>query len=64
MVGRGKGCALKVAGGEGGMDMGAAQLLPTPCPSELVAHSPTPSTVRMAALLNGEGKKALAAWER
>ena len=29
-----------------------------------VAHSPTPSTVKIAAFLNGEGKKAAAMCER
>jgi hypothetical protein len=29
----------------------------------VVAHSPTPSTVRIAASSNGEGKNALAAWD-
>ena len=33
-------------------------------PMVAVAHSPTPSTVRMPASSNGEQKKALAAWER
>jgi hypothetical protein len=28
----------------------------------VVAHSPTPSSVRMAASANGLGKNALAAW--
>ena len=35
--------------------------LPRPTPIEAVAHSPTPSIVRMAASSNGEGKNALAA---
>ena len=33
-----------------------------PTPIELVAHSPTPSKVRIAADSNGDGKNALAAW--
>ncbi len=36
--------------------------LPRPTPTLLVAHSPTPSKVRIAALSNGDGKNALAAW--
>jgi len=28
----------------------------------VVAHSPTPSKVKTTASLNGDGKKALAAW--
>ena len=36
--------------------------LPWPTPTLLVAHSPTPSKVRTAALSNGDGKNALAAW--
>ena len=36
-------------------------LWPVPVPKLAVAHSPTPSAVKMAASLNGEGKKALAA---
>ncbi len=36
--------------------------LPFPTPMLLVAHSPTPSKVRIAADSNGEGKNALAAW--
>jgi hypothetical protein len=36
--------------------------LSAPTPMLLVAHSPTPSNVRIAADSNGEGKKALAAW--
>ena len=35
--------------------------LPRPTPIVAVAHSPTPSTVRIAASRNGEGKNALAA---
>ena len=37
---------------------------PAPIASEVVAHSPTPSIVRMAARSKGEGKNALAAWLR
>ena len=37
--------------------------LPRPYPKLAVAHSPTPSRVRMAASSKGEGKKALAAWD-
>ena len=29
---------------------------------DVVTHSPTPSIVRTAASLNGDGKNALAAW--
>ena len=36
--------------------------LPRPTPMLLVAHSPTPSNVRTAAVSNGDGKNALAAW--
>ena len=36
--------------------------LPRPTPKLAVAHSPTPSRVRIAASSKGEGKKALAAW--
>ena len=36
-------------------------MLPRPTPIVAVAHSPTPSIVRMAASSNGEGKNALAA---
>ena len=36
---------------------------PSPTPRLAVAHSPTPSIVRMAAFSNGEGKNALAAWD-
>ena len=35
--------------------------LPLPYPKLAVAHSPTPSSVRIAASSKGEGKKALAA---
>ena len=35
---------------------------PSPTPNVVVLHSPTPSSVRMAASSNGLGKKALAAW--
>ena len=38
--------------------------MPRPTPTVAVVHSPTPSTVRMAASGKGEQKKALAAWER
>src|SRR5229473_3166311 len=38
--------------------------LPRPQPQVPVTHSPTPSTVRIAASSNGEHRKALAAWER
>jgi hypothetical protein len=37
-------------------------LLPSPRPAEVVAHSPTPSIVRIAAWAKGDGKKAEAAW--
>ena len=37
-------------------------VLPRPMPTEVVAHSPTPSIVSTAASSNGEGKKADAAW--
>ena len=40
----------------------AAIRLPSPTPMVAVLHSPTPSTVRMAARSNGLGKNALAAW--
>ena len=33
-----------------------------PIPTDVVAHSPTPSAVRTIADWNGEGKNALAAW--
>ncbi len=36
--------------------------VPLPTPKEAVAHSPTPSTVRMAASSKGEGRKHDAAW--
>ena len=35
---------------------------PSPTPKVAVVHSPTPSSVRIAASSNGLGKKALAAW--
>ena len=35
--------------------------LPRPTPYEAVAHSPTPSSVKIAASSNGDGKNALAA---
>ena len=35
---------------------------PFPTPKDAVAHSPTPSTVRMAASSNGETRKHEAAW--
>src|SRR5260370_27681 len=38
--------------------------LPRPQPQVPVTHSPTPSTVRIAASSKGEHRKALAAWER
>ena len=38
--------------------------LSRPSASELVAHSPTPSSVSTAAEANGDGKNALAAWLR
>ena len=41
----------------------SSKSLPRPTPSAAVAHSPTPSIVRMAASSNGEGKNALAAWD-
>jgi hypothetical protein len=36
----------------------------SPIPAEVVAHSPTPSIVRITACSKGEGKKAEAAWLR
>jgi hypothetical protein len=38
--------------------------LPVPCHIEVVSHSPTPSTVTIAASLNGEVKNAKAACDR
>jgi hypothetical protein len=37
--------------------------LPAPRARLAVAHSPTPSSVRIAASSNGDGKNALAAWD-
>jgi hypothetical protein len=37
--------------------------VPNPRPVVAVAHSPTPSTVRIAASVKGEQKNALAAWD-
>ena len=41
-----------------------ARAFPFPSAREVVAHSPTPSMVRTAALSKGDGKYALAAWLR
>src|SRR5262249_36981868 len=38
--------------------------VPRPTPRLAVVHSPTPSTVRIAASSNGEQKKVLAAWDK
>jgi hypothetical protein len=40
----------------------SSKRLPRPTPWVAVAHSPTPSRVRMAASSNGDGRKADAAW--
>jgi hypothetical protein len=38
-------------------------VLPRPLPWVVVAHSPTPSQVRIAASSKGEARKAEAAWD-
>ena len=50
--------ALALRGAEVGVPRSA---LPRPTPIVAVAHSPTPSIVRIAASSNGDGKNALAA---